>query len=86
MRGILVERWRELDGDGSHAKNIAVPINQCAWWRGLDLNFLRLGLRALDLWLGLLRGGTGAEEQALRSRGALTKRMARNRIFIIPMW
>ena len=63
MAGIRREIRREFDGDGSHAKNIAVPIHQRAWWRGLDLNFLWLGLRALDLWLGLLRGGAGAEEQ-----------------------
>ena len=69
MRGILGERWRELDGDGSHAKHIAVPIHQCAWWRGLDLDFLWLGLCALDLWLGLLNGGAGAEEQGEKERG-----------------
>ena len=63
MRGILGERWLEFDGDGSHAKNIAVPIHECTWWRGLDLDFLRLGLRALDLGLGLLNGSAGAEEQ-----------------------
>jgi len=63
MRGILVERWREFDRDGRHAKNITVPINQCAWWSGLDLDFLWLGLRALDLWLGPLNGGAGAKEQ-----------------------
>ncbi len=69
MRGILGERWRELDGDGSHAKNIAVPIHKRAGWRGLNLDFLWLGLRALDLWLGLLRCGAGAEEQGEKKWG-----------------
>ena len=63
MAGIRRKIRRQRDGDGSHAKNIAIPIHQCAWWRGLDLNFLWLGLRALDLWLGLLSDGAGAEEQ-----------------------
>ena len=69
MRGILRERWSEFDGDGSDAKNIAVPIHQRAWWRGLDLDFLWLGLCALDLWLRLLNGGAGAEEQGEKDGG-----------------
>ena len=46
---LLVHRDRPSD-----AKNIAVPIHQRAWWRGLDLDFNPLGL---------LCGSAGAEEQ-----------------------
>ena len=69
MRGILGEIRSEFDGDGSRAENIAVPIHQRAWWSCLDLDFLWLGLCALDLWLGLLWCGAGAEEQCEKECG-----------------
>ena len=53
----------EADDDGCGAENIAVPINNRAGRRGVDVNFLRRGLGSFDLGFRLRHDSASGQKQ-----------------------
>ena len=69
MRGIRGEVRREADDDGRGAENIAVPINNRAGRRGVDVDFLRRGLSSFGFWFWLRHDSASGQKQHRKDDG-----------------
>ncbi len=63
MGGIRGEVRREADNDGRSAQHIAVPINNRAGRRGMDVDFLRRGLGSFGFWFWLRHDSASGQKQ-----------------------